>query len=165
MSLLAACKKCDVEFITKPYWVKNGGGKYCSLKCKYQSSRKGKEVACFGCGKMIYRKPTSINRSKSKKYFCGPSCQTVWRNQYFSGPKHANWIHGKSSYRSVLSRNKIIKMCRLCNTKDERVMAVHHIDKNRLNNKIANLAWLCHNCHFLVHHHNDEREKFMVAMV
>lgn len=66
-------------------------------------------------------------------------------------------------------RQSIPKICRLCKTKDIRVLAVHHIDKNRKNNKISNLAWLCHNCHLLVHHYDAERNKFerikMVPMV
>jgi hypothetical protein len=49
----------------------------------------------------------------------------------------------------------------LCSTKDERVLAVHHIDHNRLNNKLDNLAWLCHNCHHLVHHDNVEKHRFL----
>lgn len=51
-------------------------------------------------------------------------------------------------------------MCTLCKTEDKRVLATHHIDRNRLNNSVNNLAWLCHNCHFLVHHDNVETQRF-----
>jgi predicted HNH restriction endonuclease len=27
------------------------------------------------------------------------------------------------------------------------------VDKNRKNNKIKNLIWLCRNCHFLIHNY------------
>jgi len=43
----------------------------------------------------------------------------------------------------------------------KKVIIVHHIDKNRKNNKLSNLAWLCRNCHFLVHHHEEENLKFL----
>ena len=107
--------------------------------------------------------PERVERlaSESKKYFCSKSCQTKWRNTEFIGPKHANWKHGIYVYRSILSRNKVPKICRLCRLKDYRLLAVHHIDHNRKNNKFENLAWLCHNCHFLVHHDNVDRQRFL----
>jgi predicted HNH restriction endonuclease len=42
------------------------------------------------------------------------------------------------------------------------VLAVHHVDQNRTNNKVTNLAWLCHNCHHLVHRYPIERKKVQV---
>jgi len=38
-------------------------------------------------------------------------------------------------------------------------LIVHHIDKNRNNNGIENLIWLCQNCHYLVHHYTDDRKR------
>lgn len=81
------------------------------------------------------------------------------------GEQHKNYTTGSSTYRAVMERQSTPKICRLCKTKDPRVLAVHHIDKNRRNNKLKNLAWLCHNCHFLVHHDQGEREKFMATIV
>lgn len=153
MPLIKKCKICGEEFRTKPFFVKNGGGVYCSRDCHYKGIRTGKEVQCFVCGKDTYKSLQSLKRSKSKKFFCNKSCQTKWRNTEFVGDRHANWKEGKHSYRSVLVRNKIPKVCKLCNSKDERVLATHHIDRNRKNNVLDNLVWLCHNCHFLVHNH------------
>ena len=116
------------------------------------------------CGKKSYKSKVNLGRSKSGKFFCSKSCQTKWRNQEFVGPKHANWTGGKYSYRSVLTRNKVLKVCFLCKTKDVRVMAVHHKDRNRKNNKVENLVWLCHNCHHLVHYYKDEQDKIMVPI-
>ncbi len=154
MPLIKKCEVCGDAFKTKPFFVKNGGGKYCSKECHYKGLKTGKLVRCFLCDKEVYKSQKALHASKSKKYFCGKSCQTKWRNSVFIGEKHANWKTGKHSYRSVLTRNKIPKICSLCKTEDERILAAHHIDKNRLNNKLNNLAWLCHNCHFLVHNYN-----------
>lgn len=165
MPLVKKCKVCEASFRTKPFFVKNGGGKYCSKECHYKGLRKGKVITCFICNKESYKSPQSIRRSESKKYFCSKSCQTKWRNQEFVGEKHANFTEGMYSYRSVLNRHKILQICRLCKDKDKRVLAVHHVDKNRKNNKLSNLAWLCHNCHFLVHHYDVERSKFMETLV
>ena len=146
-----------------------GHAKFCSKECQYEGQKNGKVVKCFLCRKEVYKRGHAFKTSKSGKLFCNKSCQTKWRNTFFSGPKHANWKYGSYSYRTIIMRQSIPKICRLCKTKDIRVLAVHHIDKNRKNNKISNLAWLCHNCHLLVHHYDAERNKFerikMVPMV
>lgn len=159
------CKNCSAEFYAKPSWLKEGNGKYCALACYKEGRRAGKEVSCDLCGKLSYKQQRDLERSKSGKFFCGKSCQTRWRNELYIGEKHKNFTTGESSYRSVMERSHIPKACRLCKTADSRTLAVHHIDKNRKNNTLANLAWLCHNCHFLVHHYEGERAKFMAAMV
>ncbi len=159
------CKICKTEFYAKPSWLKQGWGIFCSRLCLYQGRRKGKIIKCFICGKESYKQPKALNKSKSKKYFCGKSCQTTWRNSVFIGNKHANWKNGNSAYRTILTRNGIPKICRLCNTDDKRILAVHHIDHNRGNNKVNNLTWLCHNCHFLVHHHDQECKKLNMVPI
>ena len=151
---IVSCKICGKEFYTKPFWLKRGYGNYCSPKCQYEGRRNGRTIKCHICGKETYKSLAKLKNSKSKKYFCGKSCQTQWRNSVFVGPKHANWVHGRQSYKSVLTRHKIPAVCGVCRTKDRRVLAAHHMDRNRDNNKVSNLRWLCHNCHHLVHHYN-----------
>ena len=155
------CKTCQVLFNVKPSWVKRGYGKYCSLKCKYEGTRKGKIVICNICGIETYKPPKEIKRSKSGKFFCSKSCQTKWRNTEFIGPKHANWKTGKNAYRSVLGRHKVTKECSMCGIKNDKLLAVHHIDKNHYNNDVSNLAWVCHNCHHLIHHDSVYGDRFM----
>jgi hypothetical protein len=157
---IVKCKLCSKEFYGKPYFLKNGWAKYCSPVCQYKGRKNGKIMSCDICGKKTYRALKKLTKSKSGKFFCSKSCQTIWRNQEFIGAKHHNWKTGLFTYRSVLLRNKVPKFCVLCKTKDKRVLAVHHIDKNRTNNHLLNLAWLCNNCHFLVHHYRDESLKF-----
>jgi hypothetical protein len=150
------CFVCGKSFYAKPFFIKNGGGKYCSKECHHLGLKKGKVVKCDECGKDIYKSPQALKRSQSKKFFCNKSCQTKWRNAEFVGPKHANWKHGEQAYRSVLNRHGVKKQCCICKTLDERVLATHHLDKNRKNNEVKNLCYLCHNCHFLVHYHKEK---------
>ncbi len=159
MAVSVVCQACKKSFPVKPVFVRRGQAKFCSLACKYVGTRTGKMVSCFQCGREVYRKPRLLRLSKSKLFFCTKSCQTKWRNEFFVGPKHPNWKHGRSAYQSVLKRARRPALCEVCNTKDSRVLAVHHKDRNRLNNNLDNLAWLCHNCHFLVHHYDEGREK------
>ena len=160
-----SCKQCKDIFDAKPSWILNGHGLFCSSVCQYASVRKGKYVPCNQCGKETYKQKKALERSKSGKFFCGKSCQTIWRNSEFIQEKHPNWIHGRNAYKSVMRRSGAIQMCTLCKTNDKRVLAIHHIDEDRTNNKIENLVWLCHNCHHLVHHHPGEQERLMAAIV
>ncbi len=98
--------------------------------------------------------------SENGKHFCGIKCSNEWLGTTRRGEKHPNWINGESVYRNLLSRAKQIKVCQICCEKDSRVLAVHHLDRNRENNDVTNLVWLCHNCHFLVHHNKVELAKF-----
>lgn len=157
---IVKCKICLKDFYGKPYFLKIGQAKYCSQKCMRIGSRTGKIVKCHSCDKEVYKTKKALRVSKSKTYFCTKSCQTKWRNSIFVGSKHANWKNGEYAYRSVLGRHKIQKICKLCKNKDFRILAVHHIDKNKKNNEVENLAWLCHNCHHLVHHDKKEAESF-----
>lgn len=155
-----ACTICAKEFYAKPFWIKRGYGKYCSPACQYQGRRAGADKPCHICGTVTYKKKRQLEESESGLFFCGKSCQAKWRNQVFVGDKHANWIEGRYSYRSVLTRNKIPQLCTLCETTDTRILAVYHRDRDHQNNDLENLAWLCHNCHFMIHHDREEMSRF-----
>lgn len=160
------CRICDEEFYAKPSWIKRGHGIYCSRVCQHKGMKNGKLVNCFICNKEVYKPQKALKHSKSKKFFCGKSCQTVWRNtMVFVGSNHFNWKGGEFSYKSNLIKGKLPKICKICHTKDLRVLAVHHVDHNRKNNRIKNLITLCHNCHFLVHRYKEEEKKFMETLV
>ena len=159
------CKICKKEFYIKPSHQKRGWGKYCSISCRTKSQFKGKTVKCFNCGKRIYRSLGQLRRSKSGEFFCNKSCQTHWRNKYFIEEKHANWKNGIRTYRNILERSGRKPFCALCKINDKRILTAHHKDRNRNNNKLSNLVWLCLNCHYLVHHHKDLHKKIMEALV
>ena len=152
---LVHCGICKKEFYAKPSWLKRGWGKYCSPKCQHEAQLKGKFVYCEICGKKIWRPPKRLAHSKSRKFFCSKSHQTLWRNRIFIGPRHPNWRGGENiRHKNLLVRNGIKPVCKSCGCKDERVLVVHHLDRNKKHNNIKNLSWLCHNCHHLVHRYN-----------
>ncbi len=157
---IQACLVCKSSFYAKPSHIAKGWGKYCSTICRTKSQYKGKRVNCFICNKEVYRSLKDLRSSKSKKFFCSKTCQTIWRNTIlFTGENHANWKHGKSAYRRILRSTGKEEICVLCRLDNARVLIVHHIDKNRNNNGIENLIWLCQNCHYLVHHYTDDRKR------
>ncbi len=155
------CEVCSVTFHSKPSHVKMGWGRFCSNNCHYLSMRNGKMVSCDECGSKTYKNITKLTHSKSGKFFCTKSCQTKWRNKFFSGNKHSNWIEGRSTYRKVLSDSGAEKICNRCTIHDHRVMVAHHIDHNRKNYDVKNLMWLCRNCHFLIHYDKLEEQKML----
>lgn len=83
----------------------------------------------------------------------------------YIGPNHPNWKGGEYIYRNLLSKTPTKKECKKCGIKDLRLLTVHHIDTNHRNNSLNNLAWLCYNCHALLHKDTQENKKFMEAMV
>lgn len=155
------CKICSNLFYARPAHLKNNWGIFCSIECKGISQKTGKCVKCFTCGRNIYRTPKNLSSSKSTKYFCSKSCQTKWRNKEFSGFRHGRWIGGYSTYRKLLKNSNSKHICVLCKTRNTKVLAVHHVDGNHRNNILNNLAWLCHNCHHLVHRDKVEKQKFL----
>lgn len=161
------CRICKSEFYARPSHIKVGQGKYCSNGCHYKDVRmkNRKKRKCFICSKEIYKTKTQLKNSKSRKYFCSKSCQTIWRNNFYSGKKHKGWKDGKSTYRNVLNKQDVPKVCSRCGLDDRRVLAVHHIDHDKTNYKVANLAWLCHNCHRLIHIDKNEEDKYMAILV
>ena len=159
------CQQCDESFYSKPNRIVRGWGKYCSNSCKHLALNTGTFIPCDLCKKPSYKSLKDQRRSKSGKFFCSKSCQTKWRNsEVYVGDKHKSWQGGESVYRDILRRAKVAQVCSKCENTDKRILAVHHKDKNRKNNGVSNLVWLCHNCHFLVHHYKNEARKFVVPV-
>jgi len=135
-----------------------GGGNYCSNKCRVLGRKTGKNILCTFCGIEIYKPLGQLKKSKSGNHFCSKSCLFKWIYKKYNG--HPNWKGGFFSYRDKLIKNGSNRECVLCGEGNLKILAVHHIDKNRKNNDLKNLVWLCHNCHFLVHNYKQEEDCF-----
>jgi hypothetical protein len=157
----ASCDCCGKEFRRKKSQLKLAVKHYCSIACAEQGRRKGKMVECFGCKELVYKSLKDLKRSVSKKYFCSKACANIWLGIQQRAENSPNWAGGKSSYKNMLKRTDIKKSCILCKRNDSRFLCVHHIDKNRENNRIKNLVWLCRNCHFLIHNYRNEMYQFL----
>lgn len=124
---------------------------FCSDTCRGNYQKTGKIVFCENCNKEIYRRLTQLGRSKTGKYFCSHSCFA----------SHYNPIY-KTKDITVIYRSKALKHYGLkCSNPNcaltvagieitEKMLDVHHKDKNRLNNRLDNLEVLCVWCHSIV---------------
>lgn len=159
----AVCKRCGESFYVKPHWLKVGYGKYCSADCHHASMRNGKEVACSICGKLSYKTQKVLMVQKAANISAQKDAKLYGVTSSISGQLIRISKLENSSIEGSL-RGGVPKICRLCKTEDYRVLAVHHSDRNRQNNTLGNLLWLCHNCHHLVHHYESEREKLVMLV-
>jgi hypothetical protein len=69
----------------------------------------------------------------------------------FVGPGHPGWKDSPKNYRSKLLNSDRPVECQICEIDDLRLLVAHHKDHDRQNNSLKNLAWLCHNCHYIIH--------------
>ena len=134
------CEVCGKEFYVYPY---RKVGKYCSQTCYHNASRVKK--ACENCGKIIE------NYKTGKKYCCAKCASDHRRN----APRVATtgkdgyryvWFadgHGEKEHRFLLENALGKKL-----NKDE---VVHHIDGNKSNNDIGNLAVMTLGEHSRIH--------------
>lgn len=63
--------------------------------------------------------------------------------------EHGRWKDGRQIYRKI-AYEIFQKECALCGEK-EKMIQIHHIDKDRKNNKIDNLLPTCASCHKRIH--------------
>lgn len=84
------CLRCNKDFYTKPSRIKEGKGKYCSVKCY-----KGEKIqkSCLHCGKE-FRVPPSLERVNTCSKSCGKKLSAK------VGQLHPLWKE-KPSYRTM----------------------------------------------------------------
>jgi len=109
-----------------------------SLNLKFKPKYKYKRITktCPVCSNLF----ETYNGSKGEKQTCSYSCS----NTYFRSGSN-NGMYNKHSNGSSHYRTKCFlyhkKECIICN--ENRIVAVHHIDKNHNNNSKENLIPLC----------------------
>ena len=80
---ICKCENCGKEFKSS---VETS--KYCSAKCKPQSSTKRIKTKCCICGKEIYKKPYDFKRSKN--LYCSIECKSIGNSKFYSGENSHN---------------------------------------------------------------------------
>ena len=148
--MIVSCRRCGKLFNVKPSHKKSGEGKYCSRACSDAGRRRGRVINCANCQNPFYATRKQMRLSKSRLNFCKRSCYFNFQ----TGQNHPRWKYGENAYLPLMKKKRE-QICNRCGIQHTRVLIVHHIDKNRKNNVLSNLVWLCRNCHHLVHKYRE----------
>lgn len=149
------CPVCKVQFIVKPYRVKENIQLTCSLACKTILLGWGSQVVyCDWCGEEFRRKNAEIKPHN----FCSRPCMGKWQSANIKGEKSPTWRGGYVPYYGAdwranrkHAKERDNHRCQICGEQED--LEVHHIkpvrlftDKNQAN-ELNNLITLCRNCH------------------
>ena len=146
---LHTCEVCNKNFYARI--LRGKRARFCSRECYKIGITEKIECTCSMCGKKFKRIKSKIEKPKHGFLFCSRECKE--KAQGVDSPIPIKPYHYKDGYTKYRARafseyGKKCQMCGYCD--DERMLDVHHIDKNRSHNKIENLAVLCVWCHALV---------------
>lgn len=160
MLVTTHCQFCQEEFQARDTDLKRNQAKFCSRTCSgknHSAQPKVKHepnVFCALCQKAFYLKPSSHRNSKSGLYFCcrehKDKAQRIGGIEAIQPDHYKNGEHTK--YRR-LALKELPNLCNRCGWNQHLpVLVVHHIDRDRSNNKLENLEILCPNCHGVEHY-------------
>lgn len=71
------CKRCGKKYHRPVSVLRNGRGKYCSNKCRYEAATHSVTVKCAVCAARVVRMQSQLARTNAS--VCSLKCQYVWR--------------------------------------------------------------------------------------
>ena len=118
----------------------------CQICGKKYRLKARKSLYCKACGQKKRSMDVMIRRKiKHPETIIG--CGSGGNQR---GARNHNYKDGLSHYRDNFEKwNPDIRQCEICGS--TKCLVVHHVDKNRKNNKRDNLIMLCRSCHAQVH--------------
>lgn len=153
------CKRCEKEFHEKKSRIKEGKGKYCSLRCYWG---KRIEKSCKFCNKR-FEVPKCLDRVES----CSRSCA----RKALRGKDNPLWKGGSTIHKKVRGRHEWKEWresvfsrdnyeCKLCGGGGE--LHPHHIKGVTFFENLAydtdNGITVCKSCHYLIHSSNQLKQ-------
>lgn len=133
-----ACGQCGVMF---QRWKHQTGRKYCCRSCSYIGRRTRVELQCHNCSATFLRDPAQQKRCK--RHFCSPQCF----HESNSGSKSIKWKGGsltRCGYRVIYrDTHRILEHRAVMEEHLGRPLLeeeiIHHINGDKLDNRIENL--------------------------
>ena len=146
------CANCNTDIERTEYALKRNLYFICSPECSAEFQRNtydNKRTKCFTCGNPVRR---NTRKTKDNKEFCTSSCKMKYILSSRIDDNNPNNFRARALYyhgEKCMNHNCKLKTAGIAIPKS--MLDVHHIDKNRGNNKLNNLAVLCVWCHREVH--------------
>lgn len=147
------CLRCSKSFKVKPSLSPRK--KYCSKEC----TRNQVLLSCDICNKPFYRKASHVKENN----FCSRGCTNKHLSIIFSGDKSYRWTGGINFdgryYKINIAPNKTMRYHRYVMEKHlgrklKSKEIVHHINRNKSDNRIENLMLMTDPKHKSHHAHN-----------
>ena len=137
------CNICGKSIYRRPAQVKlNSRRVFCSSNCYGVSCRR--EHPCIVC-----KKPILAGLHKK-------TCSRTCANKHRAGIKYKIGGPKDKVVNALALKKRLIaqrgKVCERCGYDNYKILHVHHVDRDRDNNKLQNLELLCPNCHAEEHH-------------
>ena len=137
------CDVCGKKIYRRPCEIaRKTRGLFCNQTCYGKSQRK--EKPCIICGAAIL--------ASAHKKTCSRVCSNKNRaGIHYNTGRRKDKVHSQKQLKMRLLEQRG-KKCERCNFSIYQILQVHHIDRNRKNNKLKNLELLCPNCHASEHY-------------
>lgn len=133
MAIRRICQVCNKTFYVVPAVVKNGGGKYCSRECQWESLRNKIAVPCEVCGKEFETVLSRLGAGRGK--YCSKECSYIGRTK--CQPVICEYCGQEfEAHPSNLMRGYSRFCSRACRNAELRGMKHHHW-KDRINKTCA----------------------------
>lgn len=157
------CLFCNKEFVALQHNLNKGWGKYCSRKCADKSRIKKIEIICKQCRHIFIISPHEIKRIRKdtgevfERKYCSVKCSN--KSHYKGG------FINKYGYKmiSIDGKNKLehryIIEKHLGRTL-KKTEHIHHINGNKLDNRIENLQIMTNSQHLKNEWKNVEKNGF-----
>lgn len=149
------CIQCGRSHSKLACQLKRGRGKFCSRECANKNRQNGLTVNCSFCGVDFYRRFGEQKRAVNQ--FCSKEC---YSNNRILNSKKTTYPKTGSKHTHIIVAEKALNRSLIEGE------VIHHIDHNRKNNSIENLAVLpSQKIHARVHFGKFDFEKYKLINI
>lgn len=149
------CKSCGKEFELKACEtrVKENRVHYCSAKCRDDARRSGEIIQCANCGKSFY---------STRNQFCSKQCVSEYKSKncehktYNENGYICKYVRGYNKKGNVKMHRAVMEEHLGRRLSPDEV--VHHIDGDKTNNDISNLAVMSREEHSSLHRKQEPNQ-------